>query len=82
MSKTVGKPKSADADFVREHTGFSIGGVSPLGHPEEIPMLIDQSLNRFSTIYAAAGHPHCVFPSSLEELDRSTNGKISKKVGC
>lgn len=76
-----GKPKRADADFVREHTGFSIGGVSPLGHRTEIPILIDQSMNRFGVIYAAAGHPHCVFPTSIEELDRSTIGIISKNVG-
>ena len=77
-----GKPKRADADFVREQTGFSIGGVAPLGHPEEIPVLIDQSMNRFTIIYAAAGHPYCVFPTNLEEIDRSTNGKISKNIGC
>lgn len=77
-----GKPRRADADFVREKTGFSIGGVSPLGHPAKIPVMIDRSMNRFTTIHAAAGHPHCVFPTSIGELVRSTNGKISKNVGC
>jgi prolyl-tRNA editing enzyme YbaK/EbsC (Cys-tRNA(Pro) deacylase) len=77
-----GKPKRADADFVQAQTGFSIGSVSPLGHLREIPLLIDQSMNRFSVLYAAAGHPHCVYRTNLEELDRSTNGELSKKVGC
>lgn len=77
-----GKPKRADADFVHNSTGFSIGGVSPIGHLFDVPILIDQSLGRFATVYAAAGHPHCVFPTTLEELDRSTIGKISKNLGC
>lgn len=76
------KPKKADAEFVRQKTGFSIGGVSPIGHPESIDLLIDQSLNRFEVIYAAAGHPYCVFPTNIDELVRSTNGLISENVGC
>lgn len=77
-----GKPKRADADFVREKTGFSIGGVSPLGHPGKISILIDQSISRFDPVFAAAGHPHCVYSTSFKELVRSTSGKISEKVGC
>lgn len=77
-----GKPKRADADFVREKTGFSIGGVSPLGHSARISILIDQSISRFDPVFAAAGHPHCVYSTSFKELVRATSGKISEKVGC
>ena len=52
----------ADAERVRQATGFVIGGVAPLGHPAPLPTAIDDSLGRFETVYAAAGHPFCVFP--------------------
>ena len=47
----------ADADKVREATGFAIGGVAPIAHPRPLPTVVDDSLNRFETVYAAAGHP-------------------------
>ncbi|MED4751971.1 YbaK/EbsC family protein [Brevibacillus choshinensis] len=55
----------ADADFVREQTGFVIGGVAPLGHPQTI---VDEDLFLFSTIWAAAGHPKAVFELTPDEM--------------
>lgn len=65
----VGK---ADADFVRDATGYAIGGVSPVGHPEGTVVLIDRDLGRFETVWAAAGHPHAVFPLTPTELAELT----------
>ncbi len=59
----------ADAEFVKAKTGFSIGGVSPLAHATPVVMLIDQSLFRFDTIWAAAGHPNAVFQLAPSELE-------------
>ena len=64
----------AKADEVKEVTGFTIGGVSPIGHLKDIKVYIDNSLSRFETIYAAAGHPHCIFKISFEEIQKITNG--------
>jgi prolyl-tRNA editing enzyme YbaK/EbsC (Cys-tRNA(Pro) deacylase) len=61
----------ARADRVREVTGFSIGGVPPLGHDLELATTIDESLRRFEIVWAAAGTPHDVFPIEVEELIRS-----------
>jgi prolyl-tRNA editing enzyme YbaK/EbsC (Cys-tRNA(Pro) deacylase)/predicted Fe-S protein YdhL (DUF1289 family) len=58
----------ADAAFVKEKTGFSIGGVSPVGHATPCVTLVDEDLFRFETIWAAAGHPHAVFALSPQEL--------------
>jgi len=67
-----------DADKVLEITGFSIGGVAPLGFPGgPIPTAIDASLKRFSKVYAAAGHPNCVFETNVKELKKMTNGLVS-----
>ena len=60
------------ADAVRRLTGFSIGGVQPLGFPTALATAIDPSLGRFPTVYAAAGHPHCVFATTFAELCRLT----------
>lgn len=76
-----GKAKRADADTVRASTGFAIGGVAPVAHRERLPVVIDASLGRFETVYAAAGHPHCVFATSLKELQRITPGIISEEIG-
>jgi prolyl-tRNA editing enzyme YbaK/EbsC (Cys-tRNA(Pro) deacylase) len=73
----TGKAKRADADLVREITGFSIGGVAPVGHLNAIPLVIDQSLSRFEVVYAAAGHPHCVFATSVAELTTLTGANVS-----
>ncbi|RJX38981.1 YbaK/EbsC family protein [Paenibacillus pinisoli] len=66
----------ADADFVREHTGFVIGGVPPLGHVESIITLIDEDLLQFREIWAAAGHPRAVFQLTPEELVQMTKGRV------
>ncbi|MAV61992.1 MAG: prolyl-tRNA editing protein [Candidatus Pelagibacter sp.] len=64
----------ASANEVKEVTGFTIGGVSPIGHLKDIKVYIDNSLSRFETIYAAAGHPHCIFKISFEEIKQITSG--------
>lgn len=70
----------ADAEKVREATGFAIGGVAPIGHPAQLPTVIDDSLGRFETVYAAAGHPHCVFPTTMLELSLLTGGAVVKGI--
>ncbi len=70
-----GEVKRADAELVRRATGFAIGGVAPVGHATALPIAIDASLGRFETIHAAAGHPHCVFATTLDELVALTGGK-------
>ena len=75
-----GKAERADADLVQSATGYSIGGVSPIGHSTRLPMVIDQSLERFEVIYAAAGHPYCVFGTTLDELCRLTDAKVHASV--
>lgn len=69
-----------DADKVREATGFAIGGVAPLGHPHPLATVIDDGLGRFETVYAAAGHPHCVFPTSMFELSLLTGGAMARGI--
>jgi len=64
----------ADPEFVRTHTGFAIGGVAPVGHPEPLRTLVDDALARYDEVWAAAGHPHSVFPTTYDELLRLTGG--------
>jgi prolyl-tRNA editing enzyme YbaK/EbsC (Cys-tRNA(Pro) deacylase) len=64
----------ADPDFVRTHTGQPIGGVAPIGHPHPLRTLVDESLGRYPIVWAAAGHPHSVFPTTFDELVRITGG--------
>lgn len=66
----------ADAVFVKTKTGFSIGGVSPVAHATPSVTVIDASLLRFDTIWAAAGHPHAVFQLSPQDLQRLTNAPV------
>ena len=66
----------ATADNVKIITGFTIGGVSPIGHIKKIDILIDNSLERFNSLYAAAGHPNCVFKINFKDLQKITNGSI------
>lgn len=66
----------ADADFVRETTGFVIGGVPPLGHMKPIRTLIDEDLFQYETIWAAAGHPKVVFQLTPDELESMTKGQV------
>ena len=64
----------ADVDQVKSQTGFSIGGVAPIAHLKKLNILIDQSLSRFKNVFAAAGHPNCVFKINYNELIKITNG--------
>ena len=64
----------ASADEVKENTGFSIGGVSPVGHLKKLDILIDKSLDRFKYVFAAAGHPNCIFKINYNKLIKITNG--------
>jgi len=66
----------ASANQVKEITGFTIGGVSPVGHLEPILIYIDKSLSRFDNIFAAAGHPNCIFKINFDNLCKITNGSI------
>jgi prolyl-tRNA editing enzyme YbaK/EbsC (Cys-tRNA(Pro) deacylase) len=67
----------ADADRVRKETGFSIGGVPPIGHDRPLSTWIDKSLGRFETVYAAAGHHRAVFPIAFRTLVRITEGNVT-----
>tara|TARA_Y100000590_G_scaffold96712_1_gene109894 strand:- start:2717 stop:3199 length:483 start_codon:yes stop_codon:yes gene_type:complete len=66
-----------NADQVKEITGFTIGGVSPVGHLKPIKIIIDQSLARFDYIFGAAGHPNCVFKINFENLQKITSGEVN-----
>ena len=66
----------ATADEVKNITGFTIGGVSPIAHLNKIDIYIDQTLERFDDLYAAAGHPNCVFKINFEKLQKITNGLV------
>lgn len=69
--------KMADAETVRSATGFAVGGVPPVGHSASLPVIVDQSLGRFETVYAAAGHPHAVFPIRFDRLVEATRGRVA-----
>jgi prolyl-tRNA editing enzyme YbaK/EbsC (Cys-tRNA(Pro) deacylase) len=72
VAAIVGKLSRADADFVRSKTGFPIGGVSPLAHATPCVTLLDASLKRFESLWAAAGHPNSVFCLTPDDLCRLT----------
>lgn len=72
----VGKLGRADAAFVKERTGFSIGGVSPIAHATPPVTLIDRELQRFGVLWAAAGHPHGVFALHPDDLQRLTGAPV------
>ncbi|TWH01325.1 prolyl-tRNA editing enzyme YbaK/EbsC (Cys-tRNA(Pro) deacylase) [Nocardioides sp. J9] len=63
-----GKLRRASPDFVKEHTGQVIGGVSPIAHPAPVPTYLDTWLQRYDVVWAAAGHPAAVFSTSYDEL--------------
>jgi prolyl-tRNA editing enzyme YbaK/EbsC (Cys-tRNA(Pro) deacylase) len=69
-------PRRADADEVRTATGFAIGGVPPIGHPQPLRTFIDRDLMQYEVVYAAAGTPHAVFAITPAELARVTSGHI------
>jgi prolyl-tRNA editing enzyme YbaK/EbsC (Cys-tRNA(Pro) deacylase) len=62
-----------DADYVKEKSGFSIGGVSPIGWLNPATIILDQALNDYEIVWAAAGHPHSVFPTTFDELLQVTS---------
>lgn len=64
-----------DADYVKENSGFSIGGVAPLGWLSPATILIDQALNEYDIVWAAAGHPHAVYPTTFAELVKVTSAQ-------
>ncbi len=66
----------AKAEFVREHTGFAIGGVPPTGHRNRLKTFIDEDLLQFEEIWAAAGTPHAVFKLTPDELKRISSGEV------
>jgi len=70
----VDRVDRADPNFVRAHTGFAIGGVAPVGHPHPLRTLVDTDLAAYDQVWAAAGHPHAVFPTTFDELLRLTGG--------
>ena len=70
----------ASADEVKKVTGFTIGGVSPIGHINKIEILIDNSLKRFKFLFAAAGHPNCVFKIDFENLKNISKGSIKDLI--
>lgn len=76
VAALVGDIGRADADFVKASTGFSIGGVSPVAHTAPPVVLVDRELFRFAEIWAAAGHPHAVFPLSPGELVALTGAPV------
>ncbi|MDT7546433.1 MAG: hypothetical protein QOE99_2543 [Actinomycetota bacterium] len=76
----VAKVTMADADTVRAATGFAIGGVAPVGHPQQLRTLVDTMLADHPVVWAAAGHPHAVFPTSYDELLRLTGGTPTQVV--
>lgn len=76
LESHTGEPiVKADADFVRKHTGFAIGGVAPLGHPDRLETFIDEDLKLFSPLWAAAGTPNAVFQLTFDALLAITEGR-------
>jgi prolyl-tRNA editing enzyme YbaK/EbsC (Cys-tRNA(Pro) deacylase) len=65
-----------DAAYVREVTGYAIGGIPPVGHPHPVRTVMDEDLLRFETVWAAAGHPHAVFPIAPAELAKATGAQV------
>ncbi|MDC1279865.1 YbaK/EbsC family protein [Pelagibacteraceae bacterium] len=70
----------ASPDDVKTQTGYTIGGVSPVGHNNKVEIIIDNSLEKFTDLYAAAGHPNCVFKINFKNLHKITNGKVKEII--
>lgn len=79
VAELLGVPRleRADPDLVRERTGFAIGGVAPVGHPAPLTTVVDVALADHTEVWAAAGHPRTVFPSTFDELVRITGGRAA-----
>jgi len=74
--KNIKDISMATPEEVKTQTGYTIGGVSPVGHLNNIEIFIDKSLKRFNNLFAAAGHPNCVFKINFINIQKITNGKI------
>jgi len=70
----------ANPEDVKSQTGYTIGGVSPIGHLKQIEIIIDNSLERFNELFAAAGHPNCVFKINFTNIQKITNGKVENII--
>ena len=70
----------ANPEEVKSQTGYTIGGVSPIGHLKQIEIIIDNSLERFNELFAAAGHPNCVFKINFTNIQKITNGKVENII--
>jgi len=77
VAAQLGPLGKADAKFVREKTGYVIGGVCPIGHAVKPLMLLDQDLFNFASIWAAAGHPHAVFNLTAQQLQDMTGAAVA-----
>ena len=78
--KNIKDISMASPEEVKTQTGYTIGGVSPVGHLNKLEIFIDKSLERFNELFAAAGHPNCVFKINFKDIQKITNGKIEDIV--
>ena len=74
--KNIKDISMASPEEVKTQTGYTIGGVSPVGHLNSVEIFIDKSLERFIDLFAAAGHPNCIFKINFSNIQKITNGKI------
>ncbi|MDB9957279.1 YbaK/EbsC family protein [Candidatus Pelagibacter sp.] len=74
--KNIKDISMASPEEVKTQTGYTIGGVSPVGHLDKLEIFIDKSLERFNELFAAAGHPNCVFKINFNDIQKITNGKV------
>ena len=74
--KNIKDISMASPEEVKTQTGYTIGGVSPVGHLNKLEIFIDKSLERFNELFAAAGHPNCVFKINFKDIQKITNGKV------
>ena len=82
LKKVIGKKDvhMANAEAVKANTGFSIGGVAPIAHLKKLNILIDQSLGRFQSVFAAAGHPNSIFKIEYNKLIQMTKGEVKEII--
>jgi len=74
--KNIKDISMASPEEVKTQTGYTIGGVSPVGHLNKLEIFIDKSLERFNELFAAAGHPNCIFKINFKNIQKITNGKV------
>ena len=74
--KNIKDISMASPEEVKTQTGYTIGGVSPVGHLNKLEIIIDNSLKKFNELFAAAGHPNCVFKINFNDIQKITNGKV------